>query len=138
MRCQHLCTFILGTLLLSACSASHVLNSNVVDKKFDKTLPLNYQTVYAEILDRKCANCHGAGSSSKANGKPFAPYATMAEVNPPEKPDLMSTPASKSRMYRAITRLDKHRMPPPTIAGPLTQDEIDFIAEWIDAGKPEF
>lgn len=97
-------------------------------------LPLNYQTLKSKILDPRCSKCHCPESDCQANLVLFEPYGNL-ENDPQTR---WSSPASQSRVIRALTRADKFRMPPPGDSDPLPVDYIDFITRWIDAGRPEF
>jgi hypothetical protein len=97
-------------------------------------LPLNYQTLKAKILGPRCVSCHCPDCDSNAHTILFEPLSELAG----DSQNRWSSPAIKSRVIRALTRSDKHRMPPPNNSDPLSAIEIEFVTRWIDAGKPEF
>lgn len=101
------------------------------DGKPVRDWPLNYQTLQSRILARYCTRCHHVGGKGQA--VLFEPYATLIADNHLR----WEAPAATSKIIRALTRNDRHRMPPPGDGEALTQDEVDFIGRWIDAGKPE-
>ena len=91
----------------------------------------SYSTLKSAILDSKCLSCHCADVTCEANLVLFSPYQNLIDGK------LWLAPAAQSRVIRALTRTDKHRMPPPASSDALPADEIAAIAQWIDAGNPE-
>ena len=125
--------YLLLAFTFLACSPEHVLPNKKPKNPNLKDLPVNYQTVKNELLLRYCLECHSVGSESQANKLPFFPYSAILQ----DERGRWDAPAFRSRVIRAVTRADKHRMPPPGEQA-LSTAEINFLIEWIDAGKPEF
>lgn len=92
---------------------------------------LNYDNLVKYILRPKCMGCHNPKDSSDASTTLFYPYSEIAADS------HWDPPAAASKLYNVITRADADRMPPPETGAALTKDEIDFIARWIDAGRPQ-
>lgn len=122
-------------LSLSACGPpTHV--EGFYDGRTILEKPLNYETLYKDIVEPRCQSCHSETGSAK--GMPFWPYSTLKLTENLRRWTAPEKGTSKdSQVYRAITRTTKRRMPPPPY-DPLTQDQIEFIVRWIDAGNPEF
>jgi hypothetical protein len=96
--------------------------------------PLNYQIAFDRILRPKCVKCHNPEDESDASVILFFPY---NEIIKGER--RWMTPGRTSKVIISVTRKDEDIMPPPPPEGgePLTNDEIDYLIRWIDAGKPE-
>jgi hypothetical protein len=95
--------------------------------------PLTYETALNRILKPKCLRCHNLDSTSDAVGTLFFPYEELASHR-----GLWRKPGANSKFAHLVTREDDERMPPTnsTIA-PLSEEELDFMVRWIDAGIPE-
>jgi len=92
-------------------------------------MPLNYETLKTRILQQKCLSCHAEGADQ--SDLPFFPYSAISTQSE------WSSPAEKSKVYEEIINKEDG-MPPPESALPsLTDDEIEFVKKWIDAGRPE-
>lgn len=93
-------------------------------------MPLNYKSLTDRILRPKCLQCHS--EKGEESDMSFYPYETLMEIE-----RLWKIPAVESKIYKEIT--DKEDpMPPLDSKIPLlTDDEIEFVRRWIDAGKPE-
>jgi hypothetical protein len=128
--------FLSVIALLLGCEASHIpsrTSRRPAPPKFDKSLPLNYDNVRAQILEPKCFGCHRADAATGAETFLFDTYERVKN----DQLGLWTEPPSESRVVQAIMATDKYRMPPPGKA-PLSEDEIEYIVNWIAAGKPEF
>jgi hypothetical protein len=105
-------------------------------------MPVTYETLLTKILQPKCLMCHTekppVGEEDAADFL-FTPYAAI--VGDPSMDRQWAAPGAGSRVVKFLTRTDDKRMPPPdapgAVANPLSQDEVDFIIKWIDAGRPE-
>ena len=100
-------------------------------------MPLNYNSLHERILKAKCLNCHtppapGAPVDVDAPESFFDTYANLMKV---EK--IWSAPAAQSKVYKEITDKDDGMPPPESKITSLTDDEVEFIRRWVDAGKPE-
>lgn len=94
--------------------------------------PLNYQSLQSRILAPRCSRCHSVGG--RASSVLFEPYATLIADNHKR----WEAPGLKSKIVKTLTRPDKFRMPPSGEGQALSDEEVDFIVRWIEAGKPEF
>lgn len=94
-------------------------------------MPLVYNTVLTEVLQKKCMVCHNPqGDDFDATQYLFFPY---AEINNNIK--WWQGPGDRSKIIRIMARGD---MPPADSGVPaVTPEELDFIVNWIDAGRPE-
>lgn len=104
-------------------------------------MPLNYDTLKTKILLPKCVICHnveGRKGEEKAARILFVPY---AQIKFGTSAKMWKAPAQKSKVYDEVTyhfgQEDDGMPPNDSGMKKLTTEEIDFIARWIDAGKPE-
>lgn len=95
-------------------------------------MPLNYQTLKSRILFPKCLKCHS--SYGEESDLSFETYADLMVIDRHWK-----APAANSKAIEEITNFEDGMPPPYSESGikPLTDEEIDFVARWIDAGNPE-
>jgi len=96
-------------------------------------LPLTYATFLSQILQPRCLHCHNPqGTDSDAAQVLLFPYATLLKHKSwfPEN-------IEQSKLIKMITRTDEYRMPPPEDGAPLSNEEIQFIRQWLLAGHPE-
>jgi len=91
---------------------------------------LTYEVLFTRVLQPRCLSCHCPDITCDANDYLFTPYQNLLATK------LWQPPAAMSRVIKAVTRTDKHRMPPPNAGSPLSEDDVDLIARWIDAGNP--
>lgn len=93
--------------------------------------PLTYDTLVNKFLQKKCLQCHNAGSSDPDSSTIlFYPYAEVVK-----NPKYWSSPSAKSKVMQEITSQDM----PPSDSGvePASAEEIDFVKRWIEAGRPQ-
>lgn len=92
-------------------------------------MPLNYNTILTKILQPKCTMCHS--DTGNMPDLQFYPYSTLMM-----KSSKWSMPGKSSTIYKEVVG----KTMPPKSSGIsfLTKEESDFLAQWIDAGKPEF
>lgn len=92
-------------------------------------MPLNYNTLLTKILQPKCTMCHSATGSMP--DLQFFPYSTLML-----KASKWMAPGKNSTVYQEVIQ----KTMPPKSSGIsfLTTEESDFLAKWIDAGKPEY
>lgn len=96
-------------------------------------MPLTYQTLLTKVLQPKCLKCHNPDYEDvEAAGILFYPYSEITK-----RPRLWSAPGAKSKMVRVLTKDDETRMPPPEDGAQLSNEEIQFVIKWIDAGAPQ-
>lgn len=97
-------------------------------------MPVTYQTFLTQILQPKCVTCHDANSGEPdASQVLFFPFSQITT-----KTKLFAGPSSTSRFLKLVTRTDGKQMPPSDSSMPhLTNEELAFVAKWIDAGTPE-
>ncbi|MGZ3726982.1 MAG: hypothetical protein ACXWQQ_14350, partial [Pseudobdellovibrio sp.] len=62
----------------------------------------------------------------------FETYAVLTA-----SPKVWSAPAVDGKVYKEITDKNDGMPPKESKITPLTDDEIEFIRRWVDAGKPE-
>ena len=92
---------------------------------------VSFNRVVRPILNEKCLRCHGG---VRANGD----FSMLFEEDAFGKtrsgePAIVRGKHEKSEIYKRIVHEDSElRMPQD--AEPLTQKEIDILAEWIDQG----
>lgn len=97
-------------------------------------MPLNYETLSTRILQNRCNKCHNTSDTSDASLILFSPYSTIAEDT-----SYVTSPAAESKMVLSLRSTDlEKRMPPPEDGDALSEDEIQFVERWIEAGKPQF
>jgi uncharacterized membrane protein len=100
--------------------------------------PLTYETLKTRILQKRCLTCHRADLKPndpeiEAASFLFYPYSEIVG-----RPRIWAAPAEQSKIINMVTRRDSKQMPPDDSNVPvLTDDEVDFIKRWIDAGKPQ-
>jgi uncharacterized membrane protein len=92
-------------------------------------MPLNYNTILTKILQPKCITCHS--STGTMPDIQFYPYSKLML-----KSSKWSTPGNRSTIYKVTA--DKSMPTKNSGLSPLTTDELRVLAQWIDAGKPEF
>jgi len=92
--------------------------------------PLNFASVKTFILEPKCLSCH-SGASAKPENDPidFSTYETTMVDR--FIPLLVKGDPEDSRLYHSV---ETGEMPPKKR---LTNEEIEFIHDWIDACAPE-
>ncbi len=97
-------------------------------------MPVTYQTFLTQILQPKCVACHDTNSGDPdASQVLFFPFSQITT-----KTKLFAGPSSTSRFLKLVTRTDGKQMPPSDSSMPhLTNEELAFVAKWIDAGTPE-
>ncbi|MFZ3229418.1 MAG: hypothetical protein WA160_04380 [Pseudobdellovibrio sp.] len=91
-------------------------------------MPLNYNTLLTKILQPKCIMCHS--STGTMADLQFYPYKTLML-----KSSKWTAPGKTSSIYKEVIQ----KTMPPANSGIsfLTIEESDFLAKWIDSGKPE-
>jgi cytochrome c553 len=95
--------------------------------------PLVYDTFLKRIVQPKCIVCHNPKERSQAAQILFYPYSEILNQKQRFQP-----PGASSKIVHDVTRTDDERMPPPeSKIPPLTQEEVDWLIRWIDAGIPE-
>ena len=92
--------------------------------------PLTYQTLLTQILQPRCLKCHNVNDLSDASAFLFFPY---PEIQTDTRD--WTAPGAASRVVRMLTRTDEHRMPPPDDSEPLSAEQIQFVIQYLDAGK---
>jgi hypothetical protein len=119
---------------LSACQNLPDAPSTGPGDKPISEMPLTYQTLVSRILQPKCLRCHNDKSEDiEAAGVLFYPYQEILN-----RPHLWETPGAESKIVHSLTNEDQDEiMPPPQDSGPLSQDEVEFVIRWIDAGKAQ-
>lgn len=121
------------TILMAAAGCEH----NVEEQSGNGT-EVTYDTVSREVLQPHCGTCHMGGAAS--GGLNMAGYHSL--VNAPSREsfglDLIEpNDPAKSYLYLKITgdpSIEGARMPQ---GGMLSQDNIDLVKSWIEAGAPE-
>ena len=129
-----LATLFCGGLV--ACNNDHLQTKidNESDPAFNKPLdqmPITYQTFLKRILRPRCLSCHNEKNKTDAARTLFYPFEKI-------KPVFLKKPGRENKLYKAVTSHEEdEQMPPPdSEIAPLTQSEVDFIANWIDLGAP--
>ncbi len=96
-------------------------------------MPLNYDTLNTQILQKKCTHCHNAdGPDIMAAMYLFYPYSNIISHG-----KLLGTNRHDSNFVKMLEAPDDERMPPAEDGPRLTDDELEFVRRWIDAGHPE-
>ena len=92
---------------------------------------VSYNQHIRPIINTKCITCHGG--VKKASGVSFLFREEALDTAESGLPIIVPGDAAHSEMYQRIVHHDpEFRM--PLEAEPLTQEEIDLIARWIDQG----
>jgi uncharacterized membrane protein len=96
-------------------------------------MPLNYATLYKEIIQPKCMHCHDPnGGDWEAALYPLHPFEAFKN----EK-RMLSQDIKESKFYKAVTAPDSDRMPPADDSPRLEPEEVEFIKRWLEKGFPE-
>ncbi len=89
------------------------------------------------VLKAKCFACHGEDRTDIKSGLDLTTRATLLKGGDSGMPAVMPGNATKSPLYRAVTRADADfRAMPPKEADKLTGAAVSAIREWIDGGAP--
>ena len=92
---------------------------------------ISYNEHIRPIINTKCIGCHGGVRQS--GGVSFLFREEALDTAESGVPAIIPGDAKHSEMYKRITHHDpKYRM--PLEAAPLTEEEIELIARWIDQG----
>ncbi|MBK7891094.1 MAG: hypothetical protein IPJ84_09695 [Bdellovibrionales bacterium] len=93
--------------------------------------PLNYDTLITRVIRPRCMNCHNPNDKTEAADTLFFPYSEIAGGR------RWKAPGQTSGIVRILRKTDDSRMPPPEDGPSLSEEEISYIARWIDAGQPQ-
>lgn len=93
--------------------------------------PLNYDTLITRVVRPRCMNCHNPDDKTEAAATLFFPYGEIAGNR------RWKAPGQTSGIVRIMRKTDDTRMPPPEDGPALSEEEISYIARWIDAGLPQ-
>jgi mono/diheme cytochrome c family protein len=92
-----------------------------------------YESIRANIFATRCLSCHNP--TGKASDVALDPKEDLLE--PDEKLVVPGKP-EESRLFVAVSRNDKKRMPPAkSLARPLDKDELDVLRAWIQSGAKD-
>jgi mono/diheme cytochrome c family protein len=94
-------------------------------------LPPDWSTV-GVIFSEQCTMCHGPQGA--ARGLRLDSYAA-AVAGSDNGPVLVGGDADESELIRRLRGISTPRM--PFLGYPLSDERIDLIARWIDAGMPD-
>jgi len=95
-------------------------------------MPVNYETLVTKVLQPACLHCHSPNSSDfEASQILLFPFSELIKSR-----RLVEAPSTSNKFVHLVTRNDDARMPPLN-EKKLSDDEIEFIKRWIDAGHPE-
>ena len=86
------------------------------------------------VLQRYCLQCHSAGTA--LGGFSVHSWEAVVESGSYSGATVVPGDCVNSLLYRRIAGVTSTPMP-PTGYGSLTQQEIDCICAWIDAGCPD-
>lgn len=93
---------------------------------------LTYDNLVKNILQPYCISCHNANGSGDAKLILFYPYSEFEKGIRRWK-----APGNTSKIVKIVTKTGSGRMPPLSTGNGLSNDEVDFIVRWIDAGYPK-
>jgi hypothetical protein len=135
--------------LLGACSDSNNGYTGVPDTPdpYDANAPTTWTQVYADIIGPTCASCHNPAGSGGALGKldmssPDTAYTNLvnagAEGSACAGKGIRVTPNSTamSILYLKVSPTEPSPcgLKMPLGGVPLSQNEVDEITSWINAG----
>jgi hypothetical protein len=83
------------------------------------------------IFDRKCASCHPV-SYPYLDLRPGRSYEQLVHVPARTRPAFVRVLPGRPELSYLLTH-----PPDPSLAGLLTDDELDLIAAWIDEGAKD-
>lgn len=121
--------------LIIACSAVATVMLAGCGQKESK--PLTYQADIKPIMDQYCVECHKAGGKgTEKSGLLLDTYAaTMKGTN--FGPVVIPGQAINSTLYRLVTGKADPSLRMPHDSGPLSDENISKIKDWIDQGAKE-
>lgn len=98
---------------------------------------VDYKTQIAPIMASKCNSCH-TGQKSETDKKPKAGLAldTPGGMRAGGVIERGNAAGSELWVRVALPPTDDEIMPPADDSSPLSQDQIDLIARWINQGAP--
>ncbi|MCB9073255.1 MAG: hypothetical protein H6623_06505 [Bdellovibrionaceae bacterium] len=112
-------------------SLPECVSSSPVDVVPISALPATYANLEAQILKPYCLHCHNPDSSDfEASAILLSPYDVLIA-----KKNLLKDGAN-SKLVKILKATDDDRMPPPEEGAGLTDEEIDFVIRWLEAGMP--
>ena len=94
----------------------------------------SYSESIAPVLQGYCLQCHSAGTA--LGGFSVHSWEAVVESGSYSGATVVPGDCVNSLLYRRIAGVTSTPMP-PTGYGSLTQQEIDCICAWIDAGCPD-
>jgi hypothetical protein len=91
----------------------------------------NYNSIYQNIIVPKCLKCHISGGD--AEDFPFEKYEDM--ISNPNGNVVIPGDSENSLFVKVLLPNARRRMPPRSSQiTPLTQDQVEAIRLWVDAG----
>ena len=116
---------LIGFLIVFLATLTYVVLENHDHQR------ISYNEHIRPIINTKCITCHGG--VKKASGLSFLFREEALDTAESGVPAIIPGDAERSEMYQRITHHDpEYRM--PLEAEPLTKEEIDLIARWIEQG----
>ena len=111
---------------LSACG--NVEAPKPIPKTDFKTLPLTFENLKTEILAKKCYSCH----TSDSRGYEYK----LENLEAIKDYELVMATPDESPLYNVLIpgRTDSFMPKPSSGRAPLTEEEVDFVKRWIEAG----
>lgn len=91
-----------------------------------------WDSIYTHIIEPKCVKCHQAGEKAEDY-----PLTDRAYVTDEANMLVKAGRPDESDIYTAITRTDKHMMPPPKSGITLSDHEKEAIRIWILNGAKD-
>ena len=96
---------------------------------------IDYNTQIQSIFDSNCISCHNNGGGY-AGGLDLSSYNNVLEGGNNSN-NIIPNDHSNSLLYERITLPEGNQLSMPQNGTPLSQPEIDLIAQWIDEGALE-
>src|SRR5262245_35234251 len=88
------------------------------------------------LLQSKCLGCHGNEPNKLRGGLDLRTRATMLRGGDSGNAALVPGAAEKSPLYLAATRKNPDFAMPPKASDSLTDEQLDWLKQWINAGAP--
>ncbi|MBX3451386.1 MAG: PSD1 domain-containing protein [Planctomycetaceae bacterium] len=103
----------------------------------DEPAELLFVRRVAPLLHEKCLACHGKDAADLQGGLDLRTSVATLKGGHSESPAIVAGQPDQSPLYLAVTRTHDDWSPmPPKEAERLTDEQIDWIRQWIVGGAP--
>ena len=96
-----------------------------------RVIETEYQNVIQPLLNSKCVKCHGP--EKQKGGLRLDLKSTALQGGDSGEPAIKPGQSAESRLLELITSVDENERMPPE-GDRLTNEQIDLLKKWIDAG----